>query len=283
MLGLGLSEKSFKTVAFDGTRDGYHIWEFKMRAFLRELGCADALDRSDLSAAVTDTNERKKNDMAYSRIAMAMGMEDIVSSNLIKRATSSVYPDGDATLAWNALSDRYAPKKAVDRQTLVTELFATTLDEGKDPEVWIIELQRMQSKLAEMGESVSDGLLMAHILGHLPAEYDNVADNLANQDNKTIISVTVSLKDKYERMKKAGKTDSTSETVLLGYKKFSGKCRYCGKQGHKAADCFKKRDDEKNHNGDKNKNSSEKIKKGFQGTCHHCGKKGHKKRLIAFN
>jgi hypothetical protein len=266
-----MSEKSFKTVTFSGTREGYHVWEFKMRAFLREIGCADSLDRPDMNSSVSDPDERKRNDRAYSRIALAMNMDDIVSSNLVRRSISATYPDGDAAMAWNALADRYAPKKAVDRQTLVTELFATKLDKQKDPEIWIVELQRMQSKLQEMGENISDGLLMAHILGNLPPEYENVSDNLASQDNKTILSVTVALKDKFERLKKVGKLGSADETALIGYKKFSGNCRYCGKKGHKASDCFKKRD------ADSNKNGSGRNKIGFKGTCHHCGKKGHKK------
>jgi uncharacterized ferredoxin-like protein len=112
-----------------------------------------------------------------------------------------------------------------------------------DPEVWIVEPQRMQSQLNGMGASVSDSMLMANILGELLNEYDHVADNLASQENKTIASVSLILKDNYERLKKSANIKSSEETVLVGYKKFSGDCRYCGKKGHTSADCFKKRDD----------------------------------------
>ena len=99
---------------------------------------------------------------------------------------------------------------------------------------------------------------MCHILGNLPSEYDNVADNLASDEKKTLLSVTVTLKDNFERLKKAGKTESTGEKILLGYKAFSGNCRYCGKKGHKAKDCFKKRDDGKGNNIDHDKNGKDK-------------------------
>jgi hypothetical protein len=52
-------------------------------------------------------------------------------------------------------------------------------------------------------------------------EYENVADNLADDGKKTVLSVTIALKDKFERLKKAGKVTG-GETTLLGYKKFSG-------------------------------------------------------------
>jgi hypothetical protein len=60
---------------------------------------------------------------------------------------------------------------------------------------------------------------MCHILGNLPSGYDNVADQLANDEMKTIDSVVITLKDKYERMKKVGNSTTSGETVLVGYKK----------------------------------------------------------------
>jgi hypothetical protein len=121
---------------------------------------------------------------------------------VIKRSVSTVYPEGDATLAWLALADRYEPKNAVDQQTLMTELFTSTLENGsKDPEVWIVELQRMQTKVNAMGATVSDNMVKGHILSRLPPEYDHVADNLASQESKTVASVSSILKDKYERLK----------------------------------------------------------------------------------
>ncbi|KAG7343615.1 gag-polypeptide of LTR copia-type [Nitzschia inconspicua] len=151
-------------------------------------------------------------------------------------------------------------------------MFTLKLDDvSKDPEKWILLLQEKQTKLQVMGETISDGLLMSHILGNLPKEYEHVADNLARDSNKTITSVTDELKEKFERMKIAGTVDE-SEKALTGYKKFSGNCNYCGKQGHKSFQCFKKEQAEKYGN-----KKSDKGKTKFQGECHHCGKKGHKK------
>jgi hypothetical protein len=98
------------------------MWKFKMKAFLREIGCANVLTRSDMRADVTNVDERQLNHKEYSRIAMAMGMDDVVSSQIVKRAVSEVYPDGDAAVAWLALAERYEPKKAVDKQVLFEEL-----------------------------------------------------------------------------------------------------------------------------------------------------------------
>ena len=59
-------------------------------------------------------------------------------------------------------------------------------------------------------------------------------------------------------------------------KQFKGKCRVCGKIGHKGADCWtlesNKNKRPENYHG---KENSEK-KQNFMGTCHYCHKKGHR-------
>jgi hypothetical protein len=45
---IAMEENSIKTLAFKETKERYHMWEFQMRAILRELGCAEALSRTGL-------------------------------------------------------------------------------------------------------------------------------------------------------------------------------------------------------------------------------------------
>jgi hypothetical protein len=131
---------------------------------------------------------RKRNDTAFARIAMAV--EDVVSGELVKRSTSDVYPDGDAAKARKALQDRYDPRRAVDQQIMLTELFGSKLDDRtRGLELCIVDLQRMQTNLNDTGATISDNMLIAHILNELPSEYEHVADNLASQENKTIAGV----------------------------------------------------------------------------------------------
>jgi hypothetical protein len=62
-------------------------------------------------------------------------------------------------------------KKKIDKQTVLTKLFAMKLEDvNMDPETWIINLQELQAKMKEMNERVSDGILIAHILANLPKE-----------------------------------------------------------------------------------------------------------------
>jgi hypothetical protein len=137
-----------------------------------------------------------------------------------------------------------------------------------DPEIWIIKLQELQAKLAEMGERLTDGTIIAHILAHLPKDYDNVADQLARDKFKTVASVCDELKQKFERMKAGGDIEDDNQKALpvVGYKKYDGYCTCCGKKGHKTSDCYHKRNDKKNKGKGQRNN-----KKKFQGRCFHCG------------
>jgi hypothetical protein len=49
-----MSEKTVNTITFNGTKDAYPMWVFKMKAFLREIGCANVLTWSDMRAYVTN-------------------------------------------------------------------------------------------------------------------------------------------------------------------------------------------------------------------------------------
>jgi hypothetical protein len=53
-------------------------------------------------------------------------------------------------------------------------------------------------------------------------QYENVADQLARDQNKAITSVSNELKQKYERMRSAGEINANTEKALIGYKKFNG-------------------------------------------------------------
>jgi hypothetical protein len=231
-----------------------------MRMFLEELGCQDALNRTNCGQNLT-ADDKTENRKAYLKLAVAC--DDPVSHQLGKRSTSTDFPQGDATAAWAALQHRWAPRNEIDKQTAVTQLFAMKLEDASlDPEKWIIELQEKQAKLSEMGEQVTDSLMIAHILINVPKEYEGVVDMLSRDKTKTIASVSDELKQKFERMKAAGDTEDYAEKAMMGHKMASDACQICKKNNHKTSDCFFR-----------NKGTAHRI----NGACFYCGKVGHRK------
>jgi len=67
------------------------------------------------------------------------------------------------------------------------------------------------------------------------------------------------------------------KALKTGFKKqFKGKCRVCGKIGHKGTDCWTlESNKEKRLTGHNDKNDGNRNYK-FNGNCNYCNKKGHK-------
>ena len=72
-----------------------------MRVYLEELECQDALTLYTGNQPSAD--EAKNNRKAYMKLALAC--DDEVSFALVKKSTSTNYPNGDAAAAWKALQN----------------------------------------------------------------------------------------------------------------------------------------------------------------------------------
>ncbi|KAG7339583.1 gag-polypeptide of LTR copia-type [Nitzschia inconspicua] len=143
-----------------------------------------------------------------------LSVNDKISYKIVKKATSTDFPQGDATKAWKALQKRWEPKGEIDKQNITDKFFSSTLkDLNVNPEDWITDLEEMQERLDDMGEKISDSMLTSHILHNVPEEYKVVVDMLSRNKTKTIESVKKELKAKWDRMKEAG-TVTEKDTAL---------------------------------------------------------------------
>ena len=90
-----MSEKSIKTIKFQGTKDHYSVWAFQMEAFLEEMEVVDALYITNTGGQIT-ADERKMNRKAYLKLALAC--DDPVSHQLVKKSFSTDFTQGDAKM-----------------------------------------------------------------------------------------------------------------------------------------------------------------------------------------
>ena len=90
---------------------------------------------------------------------------------------------------------------------------------------------------------------MMHIMNNLPSSYDSLIENLEDRLDSIVDPLTISmlrdkLSEKYKKIKKrkgikaydSDDSDDDEEKALFA-KTFKGRCRKCGKFGHKAVDC----------------------------------------------
>ena len=273
-----------RIVTFTGKRNDWRQWSKKFLAVAekREYRSILETDPDELDIKIDD--KKKMNSLAYNDLLLAM-TED-VSFGLVDEATSSTYPEGDARTAWGKLMQRYESQTNASRVKLMGQFTSSKLRKNsQDPDPWISELELMRIRLKKMGSKIDDEYLMMHIMNNLPSAYDGLIENLEDRLDSTLDPLTISVlrdkvSEKYEKIKRRrGIKDEVSdsedeEEKALFAKQFKGRCRKCGKFGHKAADC--KSDIKKGPWTPSKRNGGGGSRGRFQGKCNYCGKYGHK-------
>ena len=116
---------------------------------------------------------------------------------------------------------------------------------------WMAPMERTRNGLENAGHEMDDVTFLSHIMASLPQEEYQATililklklrvDDLMIEEAETLMD------DMYEAVKEVqGWTEDGDELALFvgkpQFKKtFKGKCGYCGKYGHKGADCHERK------------------------------------------
>ena len=246
-------------------RDFYDEWKFKTMAIIRKKGwsapfSAGAIIPTDEEVAKAEATAEQKelwkaNQEAYDQLLMGCSG---IPLGLVRRA------HGSASQALKNLDVKYGSKDSSDLTDLLHAFANCKLESTDvDPDKWFIEIDSICEKLSNIDNLYrkKDYEIKAHLLGNLPSGYEDVQTKLSGQEGHlSVMEIEKEICDKWKRSYKdesSKKKDNLAMTVdrtrSKFTKKFKGRCRKCGKQGHKASDC---RSDKK-------------------GVCFNCGQDGH--------
>ena len=119
---------------------------------------------------------------------------------------------------------KYEPNTGANLVHLKREFTTSKLDSAaEDPEVWISKLEKLRSKIDQLGSKITDDDLLIHILNNLPVEYETVVENSEKQMGKGLIDLEelkVDLRAKYNRLKvRVKSTEKDQEEQALFVKK----------------------------------------------------------------
>ena len=193
------------------------------------------------------------NTEAYDQILMGCSG---IPLGLVKRAK------GKARLAIETLDEKYAGAEDTDLTTLLNEFNGCKLEgTTTDPVEWFVKLDSINEKLGNIEEQYQkkDYEMKAHLLGNLPAEYSDVKTKISGKEKEyTVTAIEKEIRNKWKRdFKVDGKNEKDQKALMASSgkskRKFKGRCRKCGIQGHKASEC----------------------KSDKKGVCYHCGEDGH--------
>jgi len=264
-----MSDKdTIRIISFDGSASDWPDWEpkFLVRAQQKDFAgilrgtvqappAAKSLDENKADEKILKKH-RDANNYAYEELLlsiMTMTDEGRVAFHIVTGAVDTNLPDGNAALAWKRLKDKYAPKLALKKLELRRAFQVSRLkNSDQDPEVWITYLEGLRMKLKDLGSTMTDEDVIVHILNNLTDDYEvqlsKLEEKLGSTTNTlTIEDVRAELRLKFARMKtkkNAKNEEKETEKALAAASKYKGTCTFCGKIGHKAADCYSRKKEE---------------------------------------
>jgi len=301
-------ERNVKYIPWKGNKEEWYTWHktFLVRAMTRGyhgilVGLESVPSDEDAktfagltemtSAQKKKFNNYKLNIRAYVDLLQCC-TQDIISFGMVDAAKDKELSNGNAKLAWKHLSEKFAGHNNAEKMKLIKQLNESRMGKKEDPDEWITNLERLKQRIAECGKTIDNNELVMHILYHLPTEYDTINDkylkDLDDRNDVDLEDLRADLRRKHDSLVDSGRIEKNNEdrndklvkeerALKTGFKKqFKGKCRVCGKIGHKGTDCWtldsnkEKRPTRYNDKNDGNKNYK------FNGNCNYCDKKGHK-------
>ena len=244
--------ETIRVIKFDGTEDKWHEWNAKMLAIAKSKRWNLALTEDhtipDLPVSKEDKTMKWENEAAMMYLTLACN------------GKAFFYVEGkeSARLAYQALQERYQPEQVQDYWE-VSKAFSDCKmkSDDSDPEEWLQELEYYKSRLTRIDAKYekSEMEMKVYVLHALPSKYSEVVTNEQRIiATSTYKEVTKAIYDFYRRTIKKEEKTMNKEQALVSEtktkskfkKKFKGDCRRCGRQGHKASDCYSKKDTEGN-------------------------------------
>ena len=286
-------ETIVKVIRFSRAKD----WSTWKELFLAKIGRKDPVVRKvfnlkeEFKMTTEDgleTQEITKNKAtmrkAYEELLMSMDYstsEGKAAFNIVKRAKMS-NGEGDARLAFSRLMKRFEPKTSIERGKLLKQFYSSKCKGQEDPEAFVYEMEDLRNRIQEANngvEIIDDDGFMNQVLNSLPETYDSLTEKLQadidkkGDDKLTIEDMAEQLALKFSKLRMhQGEAQDHDETALVGFNnQFKKKCYYCGKIGHKGADCRERMKNNKQNGVARPPNRNNKFR------CFFCNKPGHKK------
>jgi hypothetical protein len=199
--------------------------------------------------AITDKNKKGFGDLVLS--IDCTKPQGIIAFAIVKNAKTKEMLGGDLMLTFKRLKIKYKPNTVSQVLKLTKEFHFKQLIKNKDPEIFVMELEALQVKLEDLSHLITDKTIVLEILNNLNEQYDMETKLLEHciylykEEVKgkelSIKEVRTELNLRYESF--CNNTRQASNTVKHAYymgTRFKGKCHWCGKIGHKSAECRQK-------------------------------------------
>jgi len=253
--------RAIRVIPFSGKAEDFNMWKMKFLSRAKNSGFKDVLTGTTTILKASDTlDENDPNDkpkiQAWKMNEIAMeellcSVSDPVSHGALKCSHTKDIPDGDSSKAWKEMQSWFELKTNQAKLELRHCFHACKMeDKEEDPNNYLTELENMRWRLDELGVKVDDEEFMTHIVHSLPPAYRITVMNAEKRIGALTNGITLQelmedLRSIHARIIKDQKGMNPPKTDKIMYSggRFDGYCCICGKQGHKAEQCWQNRNE----------------------------------------
>ena len=258
--GISGGETSIRVVIFSGKKEDWESWKekFLVKASIRgyesvltgetKIPATHDEDGNKLTLTAEEQEIVEQNKKGFGDLILSIDCSTAagkVAFATIKNTKTKEHPGGNVRNAFNRLKQKYEPSTTPQLMQLTKDFHSKVLKPNQDPDMYITELEAIKVQMEELDHSMTDKSLIIHVLNNLPKDYDMEIkmlemrmQQLKEQGKElSVEDVRTELNLRYERIKRNNPPQKAVEYAYYMGGKFKGKCHWCGKIGHKTAEC----------------------------------------------
>jgi gag-polypeptide of LTR copia-type len=142
------------------------MWTKRFLAMATARGYLDVIIPVDIKT----TQDANQNTLA--NVDLTLPCEEDVIFEIVDEATSTIFPRGDARIAYAGLKQRFEPDNGAMKVQMKSEFRQMKLLRAEDdPDPWITKVDSLRRRLWSLGITISDEDVILHILNNIPKEY----------------------------------------------------------------------------------------------------------------
>ncbi|UYV66792.1 hypothetical protein LAZ67_4002870, partial [Cordylochernes scorpioides] len=198
------------------------------------------------------SNWQNKNQKALATIVLSLNPSELIHVKNCKTAEE----------AWKKIEEVYRPKGPATRVSLTKRLIEMKMRPNDDLKDYLSKFTSLVDNLGEIGAQVPEDILVILLLCSLPELYEGIRTAMETRDElPKLETLKVKIIEEDQRQREMEGTSSGEQNAFFGNperkttnstkppnrKEFKFNCYYCGKKGHKAADCWSKRNSKRNN------------------------------------